>query len=156
MLKSRFRIAGEVLVIATLAGSAAAQSPRAPINTVNDLEAALLDCWVPPPIEQSRPGMEITVLLSFKRNGEMFGQSRIIFQSSDASDVQRASYHTAVAETLKRCASLPFTEAFGNGMAGAPFTMRFVDDRERPPDSAPKSEVRALVIDASSGAPQRR
>ena len=55
--KSRFRIAGEVLVIATLAGSAAAQSPRAPINTLNDLEAALLDCWVPPPIEQSRPGM---------------------------------------------------------------------------------------------------
>jgi hypothetical protein len=29
MLKSRFRIAGEVLVIATLAGSAAAQSQRA-------------------------------------------------------------------------------------------------------------------------------
>jgi hypothetical protein len=78
--------------------------------------------------------MEITVLLSFKRNGEMFGQPRIIFQSSDASDVQRASYHTAVAETLKRCASLPFTEAFGNGVAGAPFTMRFSDDRERPPD----------------------
>jgi hypothetical protein len=137
MLKSRFQIAGEMLMTATLAGSAAAQSPRAPINTVNDLEAALLDCWVPPPIEQSRPGMEITVLLSFKRNGEMFGQPRIIFQSSDASDVQRASYHTAVAETLKRCASLPFTEAFGNGMAGAPFTMRFSDDRERPADSAP-------------------
>jgi hypothetical protein len=56
MLKSRSRIAGEVLMIATLAGGAAAQSPRAPINTVNELEAALLDCWVPPPIEQSRPG----------------------------------------------------------------------------------------------------
>jgi hypothetical protein len=95
MLKSRFRIAGEVLVIATLAGSAAAQSPRAPINTLNDLEAALLDCWVPPPIEQSRPGMQITVLMSFKRNGEMFGQPRIIFQSRDASNAERASYHTA-------------------------------------------------------------
>jgi hypothetical protein len=84
MLKSRFRIAAGVLVIATLAGSAAAQSPRAPINTLNDLEAALLDCWVPPPIEQSRPGMQITVLMSFKRNGELFGQPRIPFQSSGA------------------------------------------------------------------------
>ena len=101
MLKSGFRIAGEVLVIATLAGSAAAQSPRAPINTLNDLEAALLDCWVPPPIEQSRPGMQITVLMSFKRNGELFGQPRITFQSSDASDAERASYRTAVVETLK-------------------------------------------------------
>jgi len=89
---------------------------------------------VPPPIEQSRPGMQITLLMSFKRNGELFGQPRITFQSRDASDVERASYHTAVAETLKRCASLPFTEAFGNGIAGEPLTMRFVDDRERPPD----------------------
>jgi len=134
MIRSRSRIAGEVLVIATLTGNAAAQSPSAPINTVNELEAALLDCWVPPRIEQSRPGMQITVLMSFKRNGEMFGQPRITFQSSDASDAERASYHTAVAETLKRCASLPFTEAFGNGIAGEPLTMRFVDDRKRPPD----------------------
>src|SRR5215470_12843147 len=111
MLKSRFRIAGEVLVIATLAGSAAAQSPRAPINTVNELEAALLDCWVPPPIEQSRPGMQITVLMSFKRNGELFGQPMITFQSRDASDVERSSYRIAVAQMLRRCASLPFTEA---------------------------------------------
>src|SRR5262249_25126557 len=38
-----------LLVIATLADSAAAQSPLAPINTLNDLEAALLACWEPPP-----------------------------------------------------------------------------------------------------------
>jgi hypothetical protein len=132
--KSRFRIAGEVLVIATLAGSAAAQSPRAPINTLNELEAALLACWAPPPMEQSRPGMQITVLMSFKRNGELFEQPRITFQSRDASDAERASYRTAVAEMLKRCASLPFTQALGNALAGAPLTMRFVDDRERPPD----------------------
>ena len=134
MPKSRFRIAGDVLVLTTLAGSAAAQSSRAPINTLNELEAALLDCWVPPPMEQLRPGMQITVLISFKRNGELFGQPRITFQSGDASDAERASYRTAVAETLKRCASLPFTEAFGNGMAGEPLAMRFVDDRDRPPD----------------------
>jgi hypothetical protein len=134
MPKSRSRIAGEVLVIATLAGSAAAQSPRAPINTLSEVEAALLACWEPPPIEQSRPGMQITVLMSFKRNGELFQQPRITFQSGDASDAERASYRTAVAETLKRCASLPFTEALGNALAGAPLTMRFVDDRERPPD----------------------
>jgi len=134
MAKFRFQIAGEVLVIAALAGSAAAQSPRAPINTLNELEAALLACWEPPPIEQSRPGMQITVLMSFKRNGELFGQPRITFQSRDASDAERASYRTAVAEMLKRCASLPFTQALGNALAGAPLTMRFVDDRERPPD----------------------
>ena len=143
MLKLRIRIAGKVLVIATLAGSAAAQSPRAPINTLNDLEAALQDCWVPPPIEQSRPGMEITVRISFKRDGEMFGQPRIVFQSSDASDAERASYHTAVVEALKRCASLPFTEEFGNGMAGQPFTLHFVDDRS---PNSPNSAARPRLV----------
>jgi len=136
MPKFRLRIARDVLVIAALAGSAAAQSPRAPINTLNELEAALLACWEPPPIEQSRPGMQITVLMSFKRNGELFGQPRITFQSRDASDAERASYRTAVAEMLKRCASLPFTQALGNALAGAPLTMRFVDDGRRRPTRA--------------------
>ena len=77
MPKSCSRIAGGVLVIAT-AGSAAAQ-----ISTLNELEAALLDCWEPPPIEQSRPGTQITVLMSFKRNGELFEQPKITFQSGN-------------------------------------------------------------------------
>ena len=67
---SRFQIAGEALAIAALSASAVAQNAQAPINTPTELEAALLACWVPPPIEQSRPGMQITVLMSFKRNGD--------------------------------------------------------------------------------------
>ena len=94
MLKSRFRIAGEVLVIATLAGSAAAQSPRAPINTLNDLEAALLDCWVPPPIEQSRPGMQITVL--------MISNATASCSDSRDSHFNRATHRRAVHHALRR------------------------------------------------------
>ena len=133
MAKSRLHLVGGVLTIAALAAAAAAQNAQAPINSLKDLEAALLACWVPPPLDQSRPGTQITVLLTFKRNGELFGQPRITFVSPEASEAQRTAYRTAVAETLKRCASLPFTESFGKGMAGAPMTMRFVDDRELPP-----------------------
>jgi hypothetical protein len=130
---SRFQIAGEALAIAALSASAAAQSPQAPINTLTDLEAALLACWVPPPMEQSRPGMQITVLMSYKRNGELFEQPRIVFQSREASKVEHSSYRIAVAQMLKRCASLPFTEALGSAVAGQPFTMTLVDDREQLP-----------------------
>jgi hypothetical protein len=52
-----------------------------------------------------------------------------------------------VVETLKRCASLPFTEAFGNGMAGEPFTMRFVDDRPEPEVGAHRAENAILNPD---------
>ena len=89
MFKSRFQIAGEALAIAALSASAVAQNPQAPINTLTDLEAALQACWVPPPMEQSRPGMQITVLMSFNRNGLLFGQPRIAFQSTGTSETER-------------------------------------------------------------------
>ena len=132
MFKSRFQIAGQSLVIAALSASAAAQNAQAPINTFKDLEAALLACWVPPPTEQSRPGMKITVLMSFLRNGQVFGTPKITFQSRGTSETERWPYRVAVAEMLKRCATLSFTEALGNTVAGQPVTLTLVDDRERP------------------------
>jgi hypothetical protein len=123
-------IAGAALAFAVVAGSAAAQKPQAPLNTLKDIGAALQGCWVPPPMDQSRPGMQITVQMSFRRNGELFGQPRITFESTGASDDARLAYRIAVAQMLQRCAPLPFTEALGNAVAGRPFTMRFIDDRK--------------------------
>src|SRR5262245_53130017 len=136
MFKSRLQIAAQALVIAALSASAAAQNPQAPIGTLTDLEAALQACWVRPPMDRSRPGMQITVLMSFKRSGELFEEPKIIFHSKEASEAERSAYRIAVAETLKRCASLPFTEALGNAVAGQPLTMTFIDDREQLPDSS--------------------
>jgi hypothetical protein len=112
-----------------LASGAAAQTPPM-LNTLKDLGAALRACWVPPPLAQSRPAMQITVQLSFKRNGELLGNPRITFESAAASEDERLAYRVAVAETLRRCNPLPFTEALGNAVAGRPFTMRFIDDRK--------------------------
>jgi hypothetical protein len=92
--------------------------------------AALRACWTPPPIDQSRPGMQITVQMSFRRNGELFGHPRITFESVDASDDERLAYRIAVAKMLKRCSPLPFTDALGNAIAGRPLTMRLIDNRK--------------------------
>lgn len=112
-----------------LASSAAAQQ-RPPLNTLKDLGAALRACWTPPPLQQSRSGMQITVQMTFKRNGELFGNPRVTFETAGASDDERLAYRIAVADALKRCAPLPFTAALGNAVAGRPFTMRFTDDRK--------------------------
>ena len=121
-------ITGGALALAALASDAVAEPAR--LNTMKDMGAALQACWVPPPIDQSRPGMQITVQMSFKRNGELLGQPRITFESAGASDDERLAYRLAVAEMLKRCSPLPFTDALGNAVAGRPFTMRFIDDRK--------------------------
>jgi hypothetical protein len=121
-------ITGGALALAALASDAVAEPAR--LNTIKDMGTALQACWVPPPIDQSRPGMQITVQMSFKRNGELLGQPRITFESAGASDDERLAYRIAVAEMLKRCSPLPFTDALGNAVAGRPFTMRFIDDRK--------------------------
>jgi hypothetical protein len=122
--------AAVALAIAAVATSVAAQQPQTPLNTLSEVGAALEACWVPPPLEQSHPGMQITVLMSFRRNGELFGQPRITFETPGASEEERLAYRIAVAKTLERCARLPFSEALGNAMAGRPFTMRFIDSRK--------------------------
>jgi hypothetical protein len=102
-------LAGVALVLVACATNAAAQAPQGQINTLNELGAALRACWIPPSLDRSRAGMQLTVQMSFRRNGELFGKPKI---------------------TFKRCASLPFTDALGNAVAGRPFTMRLVDDRK--------------------------
>ena len=123
-------LAGAALVLVACATNAAAQAPQGQINTLNELGAALRACWIPPSLDRSRAGMQLTVQMSFRRNGELFGKPKITFKSSGASDDERLAYRIAVADMLKRCASLPFTDALGNAVAGRPFTMRLVDDRK--------------------------
>ena len=127
-------LVGATLAIALAATVAVAQTQdqpqEQPLNTLKDVIAALRACWEPPPIDQSRPGMQITVQMSFRRNGELFGHPRITFESVGASDDERLAYRIAVAKMLKRCAPLPFTDALGNAIAGRPLTMRLIDNRK--------------------------
>ena len=126
----RLRVAGWALAFTALVSGACAQTKQPPVNTLSDVMAALRACWVPPPLDQSRAGMQIPVQMSFRRNGELFGHPRITFESVDASDDERLAYRIAVAKMLKRCSPLPFTDALGNAIAGRPLTMRLIDNRK--------------------------
>jgi hypothetical protein len=103
--------------------------PAVPLNTIAEVFAALEACWIPPSLDQARPGMQITVLLSFKRSGELLGKPRITYETPEASDDERRSYRAAMAQALRRCTPLPFTDALGGALAGRPLTMRFIDNR---------------------------
>jgi hypothetical protein len=106
------------------------QQPAAPLNTIAEVFAALEACWIPPALERARAGMQITVMLSFKRNGELLGKPRITYETPGASDDERTSYRVAMAQALRRCTPLRFTDALGGALAGRPLTMRFIDNRK--------------------------
>ena len=79
--------------------------------------------------------MDITVIVSFNREGHILGRPRITYESEQASDNDRLQYRVAVMEALQRCTPLPFTEALGGAVAGRPFAIPF-RTRKSPPKPA--------------------
>ena len=114
-----------------LASAAHAQGQPEQLDTIKDVFAKLYSCWQPPPASRANP-MDITVIVSFNREGAILGQPRITYESANAGDNDRIAYRIAVMETLQRCSPLPFTEGLGGAVAGRPFAVTF-RTRKRPP-----------------------
>jgi hypothetical protein len=121
--------------------ASAAHAQAEPLDTIKDVFAKLYSCWRPPPASRANP-MDITVIVSFNREGAILGQPRITYESGNAGDNDRIAYRIAVMETLQRCAPLPFTEGLGGAVAGRPFAVTF-RSRKRPPKP---EEKRAWLI----------
>jgi len=111
------------------------------VNTIREAFARFLSCWKPPPPSRANP-IDITVVVSFNRAGEILGHPRISYESEQADDNDRLQYRIAVMEALQRCTPMPFTESMAGAVAGRPFAIRF-QNRKRPPQNP---EKRAWLI----------
>jgi hypothetical protein len=114
---------------------AAPQPARRPplLNTLRDVGLALEICWRAnePPLEQARPGMNVTVMLAFTRTGALLGEPRFTYITPEATAETKALYQRAVVAAINACTPLPITEALGNALAGAPKIMPFIDRRNQ-------------------------
>jgi hypothetical protein len=99
------------------------------LSSIRDMFAALRVCWIPPPKDEARHGMEYTIRFAFKRDGEMIAPPRMTYASHDAPADVRDVYRDAVSAALQRCTPLHFSEGMGDAVAGRPIAIRFVDDR---------------------------
>jgi hypothetical protein len=99
------------------------------LNSISAMYAALRACWVPPPKDEARHGMEYTVRFAFKRDGEIVAPPRVTYASHDAPADIRDTYRDAVNAALARCTPLHFTNGMGGAVAGRPIAIRFVDNR---------------------------
>ena len=103
-------------------------APKGPLNTLKDIQHAMVGCWKWPPASEIRRGMDLTIQVSFKRSGELFG-ARLTYQTRDVSPEERALYHGALVDMLKLCSPLPLSESLGHAVAGRQFSFRFHDTR---------------------------
>ena len=106
------------------------QKPDHDLDTIGDLFAALRSCWTPPPAENSREGMQMSVRFSFKRSGEIIAAPRLTFSTSGVPADTRSLYLKAINTSLDACMPLKLTGGLGGALAGRPIAIRYVDNRD--------------------------
>ncbi len=100
-----------------------------PIDSIGEMYAALRTCWMPPPKDTARHGMEYTVRFALKRDGEIIAPPRVTYSSHDAPAGVRDVYRDAVNAALGRCTHLHLSDRMSRAVAGRPIALRFVDNR---------------------------
>jgi hypothetical protein len=121
-----------IAAAALLLGVTSAAAQDSPVNTIRDIFVRLRTCWKPPPPSKAHP-IDITVVVSFNRAGNILGHPRITYESAEASDSDRLQYRVAVMEALQRCTPMPFTDAMAGAAAGRPFAIQFRNRKTSPP-----------------------
>ena len=111
--------------------------PDHDLDTIGDLFAALRSCWSPPAADDARAGMQMSVMFSFKRSGEMIAAPRLTYATPGVSTDLRDRYLKAIVTSLQGCAPFPFTAGLGGAIAGRPIMIRYVDNRELRTKSGP-------------------
>lgn len=123
------------LALWAAAGAAAQQSSARParrpveLRTLKDIFLAMEVCWRASLPARVVPGMTVKVLVSFKRNGEMFGEPKFTYVTPRAPTETVAVYERAAAAAIARCNPLPFSDSLGNAVAGRPCIFQFIDRR---------------------------
>jgi hypothetical protein len=129
------RLRNQVIWLAAallLLSSACATAEPGRVNTIREAFERFWSCWKPPPASRANP-IDITVIVSFNRAGEILGHPRITYESQQADDNDRLQYRIAVMEALQRCTPMPFTESMAGAVAGRPFAVPFRNRKPPPP-----------------------
>ncbi|KRP92705.1 hypothetical protein I6F14_22885 [Bradyrhizobium sp. IC3069] len=137
------RRGGRLLLVAAvlLLATSRAAVEAAQVDTIQDIFRHLRTCWRPPSPARARP-LDITVLVSFNRAGNILGHPRITYESAEASDNDRLQYRIAVMEALQRCTPVPFTDAMAGAAAGRPFAIQFRSRKTSPDKTSPPTQER--------------
>lgn len=136
-----------LLGVATLLLAGAAPAPAqqpAQVNTIRDVFARIRSCWRPPDVSSTRSDIDVTVIVSFNRAGEILGHPRVTYESERADDNDRLVYRIAVMEALQRCVPMPFTDSMAGAAAGRPFAIRFYH-RKPPPKEKQAWLIRKIL-----------
>jgi hypothetical protein len=117
-------MAREWAIIALVAASACAApaalaDDAARANTLVDLQRQFGACMGGKPL--GPPGSRLTIMLTMKRDGSIFGKPRITFSHLEGDADQRQRFVDEAERAVESCLPFRITQALGQAIAGRPF-----------------------------------
>lgn len=112
---------------AVVLSAASATAQTGPLRTLADVSRRLYACWEPP--LRADPRTNVTVIVSFKRDGTILGQPKITYEWQGANETDRLLFRFAIMGALERCTPLSFSEGLAEAVAGRPFALRLGNRR---------------------------
>ena len=92
-----------------------------PANTLKEFNAQLNACLK---IPRAPEGGDMTILLSIKRDGSLYGKPRVVFAKQLIAPQDQADFMGSVIYAIKNCFPLKITDTLGAAIAGRPFRFR--------------------------------
>jgi hypothetical protein len=94
----------------------------APANTLRELYPLLTRCWRAP---SGSEGSTITVGITLKRDGAMFGRPTITYSKLTGDTEAQKRFVAAALGALAACTPVAITDALGGAIAGRRILIRF-------------------------------
>lgn len=105
------------------------------VDRISEIGPALRRCWKPPPMSGPTDGAMATVRFSLRRDGTIFGQPRVTWETRRSNPDLQAAFTASILAAVRNCTPMRLSPRFGASIAGRPFTIRFhgrAPSNERP------------------------
>ncbi|MEQ1953723.1 hypothetical protein [Mesorhizobium sp. CN2-181] len=115
-------LATSLTLAAALAIGTAMQANAEPLETMDEVGAALTACWTQPP---GSGNSTVTLSFSFKRDGTLIGPPQPTEIKVEGDEAARQQFIDAAISAVENCTPLDFAPAIADGIGGTVFTMPF-------------------------------
>jgi hypothetical protein len=115
----RFALIG-ILAFALGAQAQLAEAQPA-VSRVQGIATGIAACWRPPHDDD-----QVTVRVSFTRDGAVIGEPRIVFARSSGGSADNAPLADSMLAAIRECAPLHFSALLGSAIAGQVLDIRFI------------------------------
>lgn len=115
---------GEIGVVGSVAPATEA-FPDGELNRLSDIAPALRRCWRPPTLDGPDTGAMATVRFSLRRDGTLFGQPRVTWETKNTEPALRQRFTDSVVASVRECTPMRLSPQLGASIAGRPLSIRF-------------------------------